>query len=290
MKQQTIGGEHIDSGTDTEKQASMNLLVRVVTALVLTPVALFLLAQGGWWFVVPFLFFSFLGTTEADFMITHRHMTWIVRVLGVVSAMITFGMIALLEIPAVALLSTLIPLFVAGLIMASPHGKPLKLPEPVSMVLVMLYVALICALAIGVRNHPYGLALWFLIVTGTWAMDTFSYLGGRVFGRHKLVPRISPKKTIEGAIAGVVGTIALNLGFLLFFNAWTPIVILLVIGTPFVALVGDLVMSKLKRMYQVKDSFVPGLNIIPGHGGLLDRIDSTLLVVVFFYAVLQLTF
>lgn len=290
MKQQTIGGEHIDSGTDTEKQASMNLLVRVVTALVLTPVALFLLAQGGWWFVVPFLFFSFLGTTEADFMITHRHMTWIVRVLGVVSAMITFGMIALLEIPAVALLSTLIPLFVAGLIMASPHGKPLKLPEPVSMVLVMLYVALICALAIGVRNHPYGLALWFLIVTGTWAMDTFSYLGGRVFGRHKLVPRISPKKTIEGAIAGVVGTIALNLGFLFFFNAWTPIVILLVIGTPFVALVGDLVMSKLKRMYQVKDSFVPGLNIIPGHGGLLDRIDSTLLVVVFFYAVLQLTF
>lgn len=290
MKQQTIGGEHIDSGTDTEKQASMNLLVRVVTALVLTPVALFLLAQGGWWFVVPFLFFSFLGTTEADFMITHRHMTWIVRVLGVVSAMITFGMIALLEIPAVALLSTLIPLFVAGLIMASPHGKPLRLPEPVSMVLVMLYVALICALAIGVRNHPYGLALWFLIVTGTWAMDTFSYLGGRVFGRHKLVPRISPKKTIEGAIAGVVGTIALNLGFLLFFNAWTPIVILLVIGTPFVALVGDLVMSKLKRMYQVKDSFVPGLNIIPGHGGLLDRIDSTLLVVVFFYAVLQLTF
>lgn len=290
MKQQTISGEHIDSGNDTEKQASMNLLVRVITALVLTPVALFLLLQGGWWFVVPFLFFSFLGTTEADFMITHRHMTWIVRVLGVVSALITYTMIGLLQTEGVALIATLVPLSIAALIMVSPHGKPLKLPEPVAMVLVMLYVALICALAIAVRNHPFGLALWFLIVTGTWAMDTFSYLGGRVFGRHKLVPRISPKKTIEGAVAGVLGTIALNLGFLLFFDALTPILIFLVIGTPLVALVGDLVMSKLKRMYHVKDSFVPGLNIIPGHGGLLDRIDSTLLVVVFFFAVLQLVF
>ena len=129
--------------------------------------------------------------------------------------------------------------------------------------------------------YPYLiLGVFFLI----WSNDTFAYLSGKAFGKTKLFERISPKKTWEGAIGGGVCTVAIGVALSRFYteynwNDWIIIsLIVVVVGT-----YGDLTESLFKRSINVKDSG----NIIPGHGGILDRFDSFLLAApfVFFYVV-----
>lgn len=129
------------------------------------------------------------------------------------------------------------------------------------------------------RYYPYLiLGVFFLI----WSNDTFAYLFGKAIGKTKLFERISPKKTWEGTIGGGIGTIAIAILLSRFFgeyslNDWLIVaIIVVVIGT-----LGDLVESLFKRSINIKDSG----NIIPGHGGILDRFDSFFLAapVVFFY-------
>ena len=115
-----------------------------------------------------------------------------------------------------------------------------------------------------------------------WASDTFAYLTGKAFGKHKLFERISPKKTIEGFLGGLVG--AMIISILIDIYSVRPMwqwiilaVVLVVTGT-----IGDLVESSFKRAAKVKDSGT----ILPGHGGLLDRLDSLLFASPFAYLTL----
>ena len=115
-----------------------------------------------------------------------------------------------------------------------------------------------------------------LLLSIVWSTDTFAYLVGKYFGRRKLIPSVSPKKTLEGSLGGsVTGTfisylIAVKLSLL-------PsgfLTLLLLFLLTIISQVGDLFESSIKRVFGVKDSG----NVIPGHGGILDRIDSTLAV------------
>ena len=133
------------------------------------------------------------------------------------------------------------------------------------------------------RDLPDGLAWGALVFLGTWSCDTFAYLIGRMWGRHKFAPRISPKKTWEGAVGGFVCSFAVTM-----LTAWAlslPLVPMLGLGIliPLATIAGDLVESMLKRSAGVKDTGA----WIPGHGGLLDRIDSLIFVIptVYYYAV-----
>lgn len=109
-----------------------------------------------------------------------------------------------------------------------------------------------------------------------WISDTAAYLIGKAFGKHKLIPSVSPKKTWEGAIAGFVfGIPAAYVFFYLIFSALSPInsiIIGVIVGS--IGQIGDLAESKIKRDAGVKDSS----ELIPGHGGILDRFDSLLFV------------
>jgi len=114
-----------------------------------------------------------------------------------------------------------------------------------------------------------------------WSNDTFAYLGGSLLGKHKMIERVSPGKTWEGTIIGVIITFALSFSFddLIYpmnFNLW-PV---FGIAIPILATIGDLAESKLKREAGIKDSG----NIMPGHGGILDRFDSLIFVSPFVYA------
>jgi phosphatidate cytidylyltransferase len=113
----------------------------------------------------------------------------------------------------------------------------------------------------------------FLIIT-VWAGDISALLSGSLFGRHKLYPRISPKKTYEGLAGAIVGSIIVALGFALFFipKLEVGVCVLLAIGLAVLGQLGDFTESMLKRSAQVKDSG----SLIPGHGGMLDRLDSFL--------------
>lgn len=113
--------------------------------------------------------------------------------------------------------------------------------------------------------------LWLLLLT-TWASDTLAYFSGVAFGKHHIVPSISPNKTLEGFVGGFVGT--LLMGIIYAFFVGIPVsmgaMVGLIVGV--LAPLGDLFESKLKRICNVKDSGV----LLPGHGGVLDRFDSLL--------------
>lgn len=116
---------------------------------------------------------------------------------------------------------------------------------------------------------------WILLVLiATWSNDTFAYFAGRLFGKHKMAPKISAKKTWEGFAGGAIGTVLMPF-FLRSFLGELSINDILWVCTPCIILapMGDLVESKIKRLYSVKDSG----NLLPGHGGFLDRIDALLI-------------
>lgn len=119
-------------------------------------------------------------------------------------------------------------------------------------------------------------SLVFIIFVSVWTCDSFAFFVGKSIGKRKLAPKMSPNKTIEGLIGGVIGGVIGSMIFGHFFTQDLGILKVIIIGLSAgtIGQIGDLVESSLKREFGVKDSS----NLIPGHGGILDRIDSILFV------------
>ena len=144
---------------------------------------------------------------------------------------------------------------------------------------------LLAYLVLILRVFSSGMILAYAVVLSVWANDSLAYLVGSTLGRHKMAPRISPKKSYEGFVAGILGSIAVWVGLaVLFPTAGVGIVLALVIGfvVGLAVFVGDLFESRMKREAGVKDSG----NLLPGHGGFLDRLDSLILVCLAAYWIL----
>lgn len=124
------------------------------------------------------------------------------------------------------------------------------------------------------KGAETGSDLVFLLFLIVWGSDTAAYYVGSAFGRHALAPRVSPKKTIEGAVAGIAGALAAAFVARAWFIARLTVADCLVLGLGLgvVGILGDLVESMLKRGAGIKDSAA----LVPGHGGILDRVDSLL--------------
>ena len=146
----------------------------------------------------------------------------------------------------------------------------------------VLYVITGFVSMILLRDRAFGIYIFFMALFGPWGSDMAAYFSGRLFGRHKLIPDISPKKTVEGSIGGIIfdGIAAITFGFIvsLIDSGITEVHYgaLFVAGMiiSIVSQVGDLIASYIKRKYNVKDYG----NLLPGHGGILDRFDSVLCV------------
>lgn len=145
-----------------------------------------------------------------------------------------------------------------------------------------LYVSLLIGFIVGVRLLPYGeFFVWFIFISA-WGSDTCAYFAGMFFGKHKLAPHLSPKKTIEGAVGGAIGAVVIAILYTVvyanFFKVPLTQHLLLISVIVFIAAlisqVGDLAASAIKRMLEEKDYG----HIFPGHGGVLDRFDSILFV------------
>ncbi len=157
------------------------------------------------------------------------------------------------------------------------------------LIFIVIYLAIPFGLALGLpkisaMQNIFTLEVFFLFIL-IWASDTFAYLTGRFFGKHKMAPKISPKKTWEGFAGGVVLTLVLSFFIEKYFpemrGNWIVVGLLVSVFAP----IGDLMESKLKRSFGVKDSG----KLIPGHGGVLDRLDSFIICapVVYLYFVLS---
>ena len=149
----------------------------------------------------------------------------------------------------------------------------------------VIYLAVPLALAAVIRD-AWGRDVLLLGLLVVWISDTAQYYVGSTFGRRRLAPTISPKKSVEGAVGGFVAGVAAMVGI---GRVWLPLVSLPVLAAAGAALValgiaGDLFESLLKRSANVKDSSA----LIPGHGGVLDRIDALLFVIPGYYLMLVL--
>lgn len=128
-----------------------------------------------------------------------------------------------------------------------------------------------------------GIFYFGIMIISSWGCDAGAYLIGSKFGKHKLIPDVSPNKSIEGAIGGVVISIGLNIlyGFLMstFFEVEANYFAIAILGLVLsvVAMTGDLIASLIKREYGIKDYS----NLLPGHGGIVDRFDSVFPIATF---------
>ena len=154
----------------------------------------------------------------------------------------------------------------------------------------VLYTSLMLCAIVMIRDAAlpgWGAAILTIgVMLSVWANDSFAYLVGSRFGRHPLVPKISPKKSWEGLVGGILGSVLIWLVLALIPQTHVTWQVALVAGVAcgITGVVGDLVESRIKRGAGVKDSG----NIMPGHGGLLDRSDSMLFVAITAYFVLRI--
>ncbi len=136
-------------------------------------------------------------------------------------------------------------------------------------------------------NEKTGLWTFVLVLICAWGSDVFAYFTGRLFGRHKLIPEVSPKKTVEGAIGGVICATGLAVLYGFIVSKATALlpnyIVLAVCGFVLSAVsqVGDLIASLIKREHGIKDYG----NIFPGHGGVMDRFDSVLSITTLLMAI-----
>ena len=126
------------------------------------------------------------------------------------------------------------------------------------------------------------------ILSVTFATDTFAYFGGKFFGKNKLLERISPNKTWEGSIIGTfAGVLIPTLVYIFMVNPSESIIVAIIVSLilSIIGQIGDLVFSSIKRNYKIKDFS----NIMPGHGGVMDRLDS-LIIVALVYTIMKTLF
>ncbi|HZT95698.1 MAG TPA: phosphatidate cytidylyltransferase [Chloroflexota bacterium] len=140
-------------------------------------------------------------------------------------------------------------------------------------VLLAIYVGGLLGSLVSLRLFHDGFRLVMLVLVLTWAYDTGAYLTGRQWGRHPFMSRISPSKTWEGVAGGLALSLVVSLAAARAVDLAVPVAAILGLAVAVAAQAGDLLESSLKRYAGVKDSGV----LIPGHGGLLDRVDSLLL-------------
>ncbi len=148
-----------------------------------------------------------------------------------------------------------------------------------SFYIIFAYLAI---LFLRYYNGDFGAYVYLLVFVGAWITDIFAYFCGMLFGKHKLIPEVSPKKTVEGSIGGILFcgiayvVFGLVLKYVVALSAEINFVLLFVYGVvvSVVSQIGDLSMSAIKRRYEIKDYG----KIFPGHGGVLDRFDSILAV------------
>ncbi len=168
--------------------------------------------------------------------------------------------------------------FLLPLIFISDNRK-YNLNDALFLIGALLFIGMSFNLLILVRNYDlYHILYLFIVTTIT---DVYAYITGSCIGIHKLAPKISPHKTIEGLIGGLaMGTFVASVFYMVIINPNADLlnVVLVTLILSFVGQLGDLVFSSIKRYYDVKDFS----HLIPGHGGVLDRFDSIIFVVLAF--------
>jgi phosphatidate cytidylyltransferase len=255
----------------------MDLKQRIVTGIIAGLVFLILLYAGSYWFTGLILITSLVGFYEFIKMNGFKpfSLTSIVGYLGVALLCMPWKMT---DISAISSATHLIWLFLFILLCITVLSKNKVTIDHIStLFLGMVYIGIGFHYMIETRMIEQGGLFWTLLVFFCiWATDSGAYFTGSKFGKHPLWPTISPKKSIEGSIGGIIISVIVAICFSLFqpdLLSWKQALLIGVI-IAVVGQMGDLIQSAYKRVKGIKDTGT----ILPGHGGVLDRMDSWLIV------------
>ena len=253
-------------------------LKRWITAIVLLPFLILLIYKGGsFLFAIVVSIISLLAMWEYFRIVLNKARS---------SSTFSFQLLAFIICPAliwaayINSLHVILCLITLNLIVSSLISLP-KFKSDSFIVenitkqnMGIIYIPLFLSCMVMIRNGTDGVIWIFFLLCIVFAGDTGAYYVGSYLGRHKLCPAVSPGKTIEGSIGGLAANLGIGALFKLFFLTSLPwgFCILFSITIGIVGQIGDLFESELKRSADVKDSGV----ILPGHGGVLDRIDALL--------------
>jgi phosphatidate cytidylyltransferase len=273
-----------DAPEKADRQWFRSVGLRLITAFVGMPIVLAVAWVGGWWAFAVAALIALLAIYELHMMMLHEGYHPLVLVSGALSvlfmlaAMLPQQRLPLLEIGlSVALLASFPFLFLRKSLEGAMLDWSLTLA-------IAFYVGWPMSLLLALRGYQTGLGtgLWWLFVLfgGVWGFDTGAFFAGHFWGRHKLAPRISPGKTWEGVFGGLIFAVAaavLFAGLPLGVPWYLAVLLGILVGGA--AVLGDLAESLIKRQTHVKDSG----QFFPGHGGVLDRIDSLLFAILVIY-------
>jgi len=252
--------EHEAAPAAAAGQDSRNLVTRIAAALVLAPVAIVCAYIGGWvWTTLVTL--AAIGLFVEWLMVTCAERNMGVTLSGVVALALAAPFLAAGRVEAALVVLGL------GLVAVAVRS-----PVPrIWAIAGYLYAAIAQLAAVVVRlDREAGLSALILVLLVVWATDIGGYFAGRAIGGPKLWPRVSPKKTWAGAVGGFAASLVVAALFAAFGFARVIPMLLLAAILSIAAQFGDLFESAVKRHFGVKDSS----HIIPGHGGLMDRLDG----------------
>ncbi len=245
---------------------------RMITAIIIIAVVLPPLLYGSW--LLDLLIFAFVSVGADEILKVRQKKTPVWVLLGFIMMMIILFLLPN-NLLLVGLIVSLILLYFMTICFSWFSI------DDVGLVYCMMNIVVMAVKCISQIYKISPLIMMFILLA-TYLTDTGAYFCGYFFGKHKLNPRISPKKTIEGSIGGwILGAIGSFL-FAYFYLADILPLEVIVCGSvlmPIIGQIGDLALSAIKRHYQVKDFG----KIFPGHGGVLDRIDSLLFNLLLFY-------
>lgn len=267
-----------------------NLALRIITGSILGILILGSVLAGPWIQGIVFSAFMIVGLLEFYRMCDRLSFIHVSKEMGVFIGIFIYVLLLGMSIELLPIISITVvfPLFFSLILVELWKKHPQPLLNIAVLVLGIIYVVIPFYLSIdlNLRNNQYlpNVAGMLLLI---WTNDTMAYFVGKKWGKHKLFERISPKKTWEGTLGGIVFTLLfgviigtyINQGLTLF---W--VVSAVIIGP--CAIFGDLLESLFKRSLEIKDSG----SILPGHGGVLDRFDAALFSIPFFYCWYMLYF
>lgn len=308
MKKKSLQINEITSST------KKSFVIRTITALILIATLVPCVVIGDWFFVVPVVLISFLAFYEyINVLSTKKYPVFIDIFTFIMSIILTYWVwfksgitdglfnesghiiISDITISTLALAATMLVLFLFALMYSRFDVTDVGYLTTMTLIISLGFQSVfflrfstmsVIAEGFDYNGNPYLSCLLFLyVVIGSFMSDIGAYATGILFGKHKMNPRISPKKTWEGFAGGVILSFICSFTFAIVLDVngipllntildlehWY-IVLFISLAMPFISVLGDLLFSALKRYYNKKDFS----NVLPGHGGVLDRIDSLL--------------
>ena len=249
--------------------------VRLRSAIVLVIIALLALIKGSYLLFGISLIISIIGLRELYKVFNIEN-----TVLGYIGYIATIGwyILLLFDKEEFALLLLIAVLMVVMCTFVFNYAK-YETNQVMVALFGIIYVSMMLSFVYQIREMKNGLWLVWLVFVGSWISDTAAYCVGVLIGKHKLAPVVSPKKSIEGSIGGIVGSALVGVIYALIIQSklkmdFNPVVAFGIIGaaSSVISQIGDLAASAIKRKHDIKDYG----KLIPGHGGVLDRFDSVI--------------